>query len=253
MTKLRILLGVAAALALGVWAATATADVRGHTPICSTPGVAIAAGTYHNLTVTGNTYVATNTTVTVTGNLILAPHSCLDGFDVGAVVNVSQNVLVGPGAVLALGCTPTSNFAFEPCEGVTTSSTVGGSILADRADTMYLDGDVVHGNVISIGGGPGLGGPYTNFPIKDNTIDGNLIVLGWRGAWVGAIRNTVGGDLIFSDNKSVQDLDSNEVQTNTVGHNLICTGNSPAAQVNPDDGGQPNTVGGHKIGQCSGL
>jgi len=112
---------------------------------------------------------------------------------------------------------------------------------------------VIHGNVVSIGGGPGLGGPYTNFPIKDNTIDGDLIVLGWQGAWVGAIRNTVGGSLIFSGNRSVQDTDSNEVQTNTVRGNLICLLTPPAAHVNPADAGLPNTVGGHKIGQCAGL
>jgi len=253
MTKLRILLGVGAVVALGVWVAGSAADVRGNVPICSSPGVQIAPGTYRNLTITGNAYVAKGSTVTVTGNLTLTPGSCLDAFDVGAVVNVSRNVLVGPGAVLALGCTPTSNFAFEPCEGVATSSRVGGSIIAAGAYTMYLDGDVVGGNVISLGGGPGLGGPYTNFPIKDNTIGGDLIVLGWHGAWAGAIRNTVGGNLIFSGNQSVQDPDANEVQTNTVQGNLICVANSPAAHVNPVDGGQPNTVAGHKIGQCAGL
>ena len=52
---------------------------------------------------------------------------------------------------------------------------------------------------------------------------------------------------------SIQDPDSNEIQTNTIGGSLICFRNSPAAQVNPDDGGQPNVVGGLKIGQCAGL
>jgi hypothetical protein len=78
-------------------------------------------------------------------------------------------------------------------------------------------------------------------------------MLGWNGGWAGAIRNTVTGNLIFSSNASIQDPDANEVQTNTVGGDLICRGNSPAAHVNPTDGGQPNTVTGTKIGQCAGL
>jgi hypothetical protein len=41
--------------------------------------------------------------------------------------------------------------------------------------------------------------------------------------------------------------------TNTIGGNLICQNNTPPAQVNPDDGGLPNTVTGNKIGECAGL
>ncbi len=122
---------------------------------------------------------------------------------------------------------------------------------------MYLDGDTVHGNVISIGGGPGPTlNPYVNFPIKDNTILGNLVVQGWKGAWFGVLRDTVRGNVILADNVGVtiDDLgtpDSTEVATNTISGNLICVGNVPAAQVG-DSGGTPNTVGGHKIGQCCG-
>ena len=47
-------------------------------------------------------------------------------------------------------------------------------------------------------------------------------------------------------------LDSTEVATNTISGNLICLFNSPAARPG-DSGGLPNTVGGHKIGECSGL
>ena len=49
------------------------------------------------------------------------------------------------------------------------------------------------------------------------------------------------------------DPDSTEVQTNTIAGNLICFGNTPGAQVNPTDKGQPNIVGGKAIGQCAGL
>ena len=147
-------------------------------------------------------------------------------------------------------------------------TTVGGNIVSSLSSSptsqplsLYLSFITVHGNVISNGGGSGPAGPFRNFPIKDNTIDGNLIVQGWQGGWIGLIRNAVGGNVIFSKNASVvledgtpgTDEDANEVQTNTIGGNLICQRNTPAAQVNAIDDGQPNTVGGKKIGQCAGL
>ena len=129
-----------------------------------------------------------------------------------------------------------------------------GNIIADHALTVYLDGSTIHGNVSVHDGGPGLASTsFVVLPIKDNTIGGNLSVEGWKGGWAGIIRNTVGGNVIFSKNVSVLDPDSNEVQTNVISGNLNCQGNSPAAQVNPADGGLPNTVGGHKTGQCAGL
>lgn len=253
MLKLRFLLVLSALLALGAWVQPAAADPTAGPPICASAGTALA-GSYGNLTVAGDSYVAAGTTLTVRGNLRLAPGACMDAFTLGTV-DVGGNLTVGRGATLALGCTPQSlgDPTIPPCFATTTDDTVGGNLVADQPLTMYLDGDTIHGNVVSHGGGPGLLGPYTNFPVKDNTIGGNLIMQGWLGAWAGAIRNTVGGNVVFSGNQSVQNPDSNEVQTNTINGNLVCFGNSPAAQVNPADGGQPNDVGGNKVGQCAGL
>ena len=65
-------------------------------------------------------------------------------------------------------------------------------------------------------------------------VRGNLKVA--RGVCLDAFTLTVAGSVVFSRNASIQDPDSNEVQTNTIGGNLICWGNSPAAQINPQDG-----------------
>jgi hypothetical protein len=90
---------------------------------------------------------------------------------------------------------------------MSTDDTGAGNVTATGALTMYLDGDTIHGNVTSTGGGPGPSfDPYINFPIKDNTIDGNL----------------------------------------------ICQGNTPAAQLG-DSGGTENAVGKKRIGECAGL
>ena len=108
-----------------------------------------------------------------------------------------------------------------------------------------------------IGGGPGpTSDPYVNFPIKDNLIDGNLEVSGWEGTWFGVIRNTVHGKVVLRKNIGVAlgefGPDSTEVATNTISGDLICTDNSPAAQLG-DSGGTINTVGGKKIGQCTAV
>lgn len=137
---------------------------------------------------------------------------------------------------------------------------VDGNILANQPLSLYLSAITVHGSVVSISGGGGVTGEFRNFPTKDDVIDGNLIVQGWRGGWLGVIRDHVAGNVIVSNNESVLteegpgvDADAMEVQTNVVGGNLICQGNTPAAQVNALDGGLENAVSGNKVGQCAGL
>lgn len=251
MTRPILVMGAALALAVCGFASTAAADPHAGPPICSSAGRAVS-GTHGSLTIRGNAYVKAGSTLAVRGDLRLAPGACLDAFSLGTV-HVGGDIVVARGAILALGCTPNAIGPAPPCGTHTTNDTVRGSILADRPLTMYLDGNRIGGNVISHGGGPGLHGRFINFPVKDNTIGGRLVITGWRGGWVGAIRNDVGMNLRFSRNGSIQDPDSNEVQTNTVGGDLICWRNSPPAHVNPADGGQPNTVAGSRIGQCRSL
>jgi hypothetical protein len=115
-----------------------------------------------------------------------------------------------------------------------------------------------------------VAGGTRNFPVEDNVIHGNLVVQGWQGGWIGLIRNTVDRNVIFANNVSRfnrdtgtgMDPDSSEVMgtafgpfsiPQTIGGNLICHDNIPAAQVNPLDGGANNFVGGKAIGECAGL
>jgi hypothetical protein len=245
-------------LALGAWVATATADPV-LVPVCLGAEQTAVSGSFHNLTIRGNAYVASNATLTVSGNLTIAPGACLDAFSMGTVT-VGGNVLVGRGAILGLGCTLTSIEPGQPtpCTG-TTDDTVGGNLIANQPYTMYLDGDHVFGNVISNGGGDPSLPPWLSFPIKDNQIDGNLIIHGWQGAWVGAIRNSVGGNVVISDNLGTRTSedgtpDSTEVAANKIGGNLICQNNSPTARIGDVvfmTG--PNSVGGKGIGECAGI
>ena len=254
--RMRLLLGLVVVVAAAVVVGSAAADPF-NVPVCPgesavSPGQSLSGTVNGNLTITGNAYVAKGNNLTVKGNLTLAPGSCLDAFSLGTV-NVGGNVLVQQRAILALGCSVGAIGPGEPCESMTTNDTVGGNIVATNATTMYLTALWVGGNIVSNGGGPGLSDPYTSFPIKESTIRGNLVVNGWVGAWFGALRNTVYGNVIITNNvgNRVGDFgpDSNEVVQNTVHGNLICTGN-----VNPvtfgDSGGAPNSVYGNAIGQC---
>jgi hypothetical protein len=121
----------------------------------------------------------------------------------------------------------------------------------------------IHGNLVSNGGGDPAS--ERNFPVKDDTIDGNVTIQGWNGFWFGVIRVNVGGNVIVANNSGTQTglpgtefegvLDSNEVVDNVIGGNLICHGNTPPAQIGDaaEEGGGANTVGGNAIGECADL
>ena len=136
----------------------------------------------------GTCNVAHGANVTINGNLTVADGAVFNAlFDPANAVHVTGNVLVGEGALLGLG--------------YGTTAVVDGNINANQPLSLYLGNMTVHGNVISNGGGTAA--RFYNFPIKDNTIGGNLLINGWSGGWIGALRNTVGGSLDFSKNVSV--------------------------------------------------
>ena len=186
---------------------------------------------------------------------------------------MTGSVKVGKGAQLALGYNAAPRRA-RPGHGRRKHR-------RDATLTHYLGNITEHGTVVSNGGGTTA--RFYNFPIKDNAIDGNLIIHGWTGGWWGVIANTVGGNAVLTNNRSVvqpasecegtfpagcdaapgTDGDASEVQSRIVpgevdnpqhiSGNLICSGNTPSAQINAFDGGAANVVDGKKIGECAGL
>lgn len=251
MRRLTFLLATFALLAMALPGSALAGNPRAGT--CS--GGDIPGGTYGNFTVTGNCTVAAGANVWIKGNLIVARGAVLndhaaEGFR-GAQMHVTGNVKVRRGAVLGLG--------YNAAEGTVGPDTVGGNIVANHPLTVYLGNVTVHGNFISNGGGDS----GRNFPIKDNVIGGNLVIKGWSGWWFGVIRNTVGGNVIVSHNTATDTSvlpgsDSSEIMGSvfgpqTIGGNLICHHNVPAAQINALDGGLANVVGGNAIGECAGL
>ena len=239
---------VLAVVALSVTGSIASAKPGAATCSGGTPGFGTAevipAGTYSGLNVTGFCVFGAGT-VTINGNLTVAAGAQLNDHASGQAesVHITGNVEVGKNGVLGLG-------DYNPFGGHT-SAVVDGNITASSPMSLYLGDMTVRGNLVSNGGS----GPGRNFPTKDNTIGGNLVIQGWTGMWIGIIRNQVGGNVNFSKNTAmdtsvVPGVDSSEVQTNSISGNLICHGNTPTAQVNLFDGGEPNTIGGNAVGEC---
>jgi hypothetical protein len=248
MRKLAFLLGMGLLLALGVMG-TGTATAGPQDTYTCTSG-SIPGGLYKGLIVTGPCTFGGD--VAVNGDLIVEAGAILnDHAASGKDVRVTGDVFVGEGAVLGLG-------AYGP-PGISTATRVNGDIIADRPLSLYLSGITVNGNVTSTGSVTPA--EFRNFPFKDNKVNGNLTIVGWDGGWLGVIRAQVNGTVTVSNNSSVileggepgVDSDSTEVQTNVIHGDLICFGNTPAAQVNAADGGQLNRVNGQKIGECADL
>jgi hypothetical protein len=83
---------------------------------------------------------------------------------------------------------------------------------------------------------------------EDNTIGGDVRVIGLQTCWLGSLRNTIAGSMADINN-TMADPDAGEVLQNTIAQNLACFGNNPAVQFG-DSGASPNVVSGHAFGQC---
>lgn len=156
-------------------------------------------------------------------------------------VTINGGVTVGTGATFVLGSE----------DNPTHTATIHGGVTATNAASVQIHFSTISGGVSLHGGAGPFGPPFgvTFNTLEDNVINGAVTITGYDGFWQGFFRNTVNGSVNFNNN-TVVDPDGNEVQTNTIHGNLNCTGNDPQPQVG-DSGGSPNTVTGHKTGQCA--
>lgn len=215
----------------------------------------VPSGTYASLTVTGQCTVPADAVITVNGGVFVARGAGLDAQTAPSTITVKGNVTAVSGSLVALGCQPpslTGNSA-HPCtddpEGYSTIA-VNGNVTATGARAFLLNGATVKGNVTFLGGGSD-----TEWPIKNNTIDGNLTVIGQTTVWLGVLFNKIGRNATLI-NITVNDLHPDApgvyVVRNSIGSNLICTGLTPGVSGGFVPG-SVNVVGGHAIGQCADL
>jgi hypothetical protein len=253
-------------VALGAGAAGA-AQTDGHhhqrntcTGTFTAPGV--LAGKYKGDVVVSGVCVVNGGAAVVKGDLILAPGSALNAtFSSGtASLTVKGDIKVGPGALLAMGCEPN----FSPCTDdptLTGQNKVFGNVTAFRAVGVLLHASTIKGSVSVFGGGGGascnppfpgafadIGSPpFTD--AEDNSIGGNLTMIGLKSCWLGALRNSVRGSVFVAGN-TMADPDAMEILANHIRGSIACFNNSPAVQYG-DSGSSPNQVKRHAFGECA--
>jgi hypothetical protein len=151
---------------------------------------------------------------------------------------------------LTVGARATFVFGSEETPDVT--STINGGVHASGAASVQIHFSKISGGIEVHGGGlGGFGGPFgvTWNTIEDSVINGGVTIDGYRGFWMGFIRNSVNGPVNLNDNV-LQDHDGNEYVTNTIRGGLSCADNEPAPQVG-DSEGELNQVIGPVTGQCT--
>lgn len=222
-------------------------------------GGSVPAGSYSSLSITGVCTLDAGS-VSVTHNVVIAPGAALLAAFGGSDLTVGQNLSVGSGGSLILGCEPEAFPCFNDdpnAPSMRTHDTVDGNVTAQGALMMLLHANQIAGNVSQSGGGGGVScdvfplgpdGPPAYSTYEDNAIGGDAIVSGVQTCWLGFIRNTVTGNVNYTNNV-LADPDGNEVVTNSIGRNLNCSGNNPPPQVG-DSQGSSNSVGGRATGQC---
>lgn len=225
---------------------------RSHAKTCSGGTI---SGTYDTLRITGPCVVPFPGSLTVHGNVVVSgSHAALRSYS-PAPVRIDGNVIVRQGGLFGVGNPAPQG---QPCVA---TDTIGGNVFANGGLTVILNCTKVDGNVISLGGGDrsatsqcDTAAPLAvNFVVKDNVINGNIAVSGWRGCWLGILRNQVNGNVALLGNHPAR-MDGNVVVDNTISANLICYANSPAPQIGfAHSNFYPpalNHVAGNRIGQC---
>ena len=257
-----------------------------HALVCR--GGDVSSGSYDALVVAGSCFIPSGT-VTVDGNLVIRPGALLDATTPGSfptpglpgTLKVGGNLIVQRGAVLILGCgfSLTSGPLTLCSRSTLGQDRVGGNIIAVGALAVVVHEVSVEGSISIIGGGGGpaiadLSGSSGRLPgcylvpgptpwsmdpvfshspvystVEGASIGGNLVMIGIQTCWLGATVNQVGGNVVALRNQT-GDPDGNEIAGNTVGRNMVCFGNSPAAQIGDSPDG-PNTVAGRALGECA--
>ncbi len=225
--------------------------------------------------------------VVILGNLTVAPGALLDAVTPGdpadnpllpAHVSIGGSVTVGSDGVLVLGCSPNNGCTTPPMGNTTapaiSDDSIGGNVTAVNAEAVVIHSTSIGGSVSIFGGGGGAAGggasggcftsaipapwsedtalvdagfpQYTDF--EDNSIGGNLSIVGMQTCWMGSFRNEIGGSATFVNDQS-SDPDGTEIANNQVNGNMTCFNNVPTVQFG-DSGAAPNLVGGFGAGEC---
>ncbi|MBS1838831.1 MAG: hypothetical protein JST64_14145 [Actinobacteria bacterium] len=190
----------------------------------------------------------------VRGSVLVLAGAVLDAQSAPASITVGRDVVGLPGSMVGLGCQPpeyTGNSA-HPCTTEPTGHsdiTVDGSVTIFGAAGVFLNGIVVGRDVAVLGGGSEI--PWS---VKNNTIHGNLAMVGQTEEWIGVLFNTIDQNVLLAhitltggNDATGTGTNSLFVVRNSIGRNIACFG------LNPGVFGYGNTIGRHALGQCAPL
>jgi hypothetical protein len=214
----------------------------------------VTPGSYVRLAIAGNCSISAGKVVVLT-DLVVQNGGSLDAITPQQLV-VKGNATVGEGAVFGFGCGPAST----PSCSTPPDDRIRGTLTAVNPLALIVHSSSIFGAVSVTGGGGGLSctpvpllgrmSPvFTTF--EDSQLNGGLSVDSMQSCWFGVIRNMAGNNILVTNN-TFGSPDANEIVSNSILGNLTCTGNSPQAQIGDSMGG-PNTVTGHKKGECASL
>jgi hypothetical protein len=166
---------------------------------------------------------------------VTVPAGATCNLSVSGTVTVTNNVELEKGASL-LHSTPALTFI------------VNGSLLARDASQIVLDG-IPGQTTLNIIGSVHLTGITRSVGLGRVSIGGTLFITDSTVRFLDVFKSNVGGSVLVRDNNSPS-LSSIVIADNGIGGSLVCSGNMPAPIL---FNLPPNTVGGNKVGQCSGL
>src|SRR4051812_47754063 len=124
--RFRIALGAVLVMMLSAVAATGIASAApGNNYTCT--GGSIPGGNYASITVTGFCDIVPEAVINVSGNINVAPGALLDAQSAPSTITVEQNITAGAGSLLGLGCQPSNTirrFEGTACRGRIAAPTV---------------------------------------------------------------------------------------------------------------------------------
>ncbi|MFT3876664.1 MAG: hypothetical protein QM708_09615 [Propioniciclava sp.] len=246
------------ALAFTAIPASATSG-RGHSHaakayVCT--GGEIPSGTYSSIIVKGQCAVANDAKITVKGNIDVRAGALLDAQSAPSTITVGGNVYGARGAMVGLGCqapTHTGNSA-HPCmsdpENGKSTITVKGDVKLTKPAAVMINGITVRS--IKVAGGGSYEIPWS---IKNNTVNGSVLLSGQKTWWIGVLFNKIKRDLVLThikldDPHPAENPDSEDmlfVVRNDIGRHAACM------YVTKGITGYGNTIGKRALGQCSSL
>ena len=213
----------------------------------------IGSGNYSSITIAGVCDVVPGAVINVTGNINVAPGALFDAQSAPSTITVKHDVTAGVGSVLGLGCLPDGVHAGHPCALAPDASSdisVKGSVSETGASLVLLNGITVDKSV-TLNGGAG-----NDWVFKWNTIGGNFtasnitpdfFLLGFN-----TIAKSVDLSNIWANDPEDGGFGAVNLVINTIGKDLNCSGLGPRLSGGFIPGAV-NIVGHKTTGQCVGL